>query len=60
MIKAGHILKRHGKGSPDIYYNSEIKRLVTIPNHPGQQIPIGTIHAIIRAMDLSNEEFIAL
>ncbi|WP_373838619.1 type II toxin-antitoxin system HicA family toxin [Methanospirillum sp.] len=60
VIKAGYVLKRHGKGSHDIYYNSEIKRYVTIPNHQGQSIPIGTIRAIIRAMGLSNEEFIAL
>ena len=56
VIKAGYVLKRHGKGSHDIYYHPEMKRSVTIPNHPGQTIPIGTIHA----MGLSNEEFIAL
>ncbi|PWR76210.1 type II toxin-antitoxin system HicA family toxin [Methanospirillum stamsii] len=57
---AGYVLKRHGKGSHDIYYHPDIKRSVTIPNHPGQPIPIGTIHAFIRAMGLSNEEFISL
>lgn len=60
LIKAGYVLKRHGKGSHEIYYNPDIKRSVTIPSHPGQPIPIGTIHAIIHAMGLSNEEFISL
>jgi predicted RNA binding protein YcfA (HicA-like mRNA interferase family) len=46
LMKAGYVLKRHGKGSQDIYYNPDIKRSVTIPNHPGQPIPPVIMQAI--------------
>ncbi|HLC71340.1 MAG TPA: type II toxin-antitoxin system HicA family toxin [Candidatus Nanoarchaeia archaeon] len=43
-----------------IGYSHNIKRLVTVPNHGNQEIPIGTVLSILRQSGLSREEFITL
>ena len=58
--RAGFVLKRHAKGLHDIFFNPDNNRMISIPIHPGETIPIGTIHAIIRATGLTTEEFIVL
>ncbi len=60
-LKAGgFIFDRYAKGSHEIWYNPNTKRRVTIPNHPGADIPKGTLRAIIREAGYSTEEFIQL
>ena len=60
MCRAGFVLKRHAKGSHDIYYNPNTGKIFTIPNHPGVDVPLGTLHAIIRVSGLTIEEFLEL
>ncbi len=36
------------------------KKLVTVPNHGNQEIPIGTVLSILRQSGLTREEFIKL
>ena len=57
LRKAGFIFDRHAKGSHEIWYNPITRRRTVIPNHPGKDIPKGTLRAIIEQSGLSIEEF---
>ena len=60
LKKAGFVFDRQAKGSHEIWYNPITKRRTTIPNHPGVDIPKGTLKAIIKEAGLRVEEFINL
>jgi len=51
----GCVLKRHGKGSHEIWHNPALNRSAVIPNHPGA-IPKGTLAAILKQLGISREE----
>lgn len=53
----GFIFHRHAAGSHEIWFNPKIKRFTTIPNHPGD-MPEGTLRAILKAADVSPDEFL--
>ena len=36
------------------------KRRVTVPIHPGREVPIGTLRSILRDADISGDDFRAL
>ncbi len=57
LRKAGFVFDRHAKGSHEIWYNPNTCRRTVIPNHPGRDIPKGTLRAIIREAGLDLEEF---
>ncbi|MFA5376223.1 MAG: type II toxin-antitoxin system HicA family toxin [Dehalococcoidia bacterium] len=48
---------RQAKGSHEIWYNPVTKRRTVIPNHPGVDIPKGTLLAIVKESGLSFKEF---
>lgn len=48
-------LKRHGKGSHEIWHNPRANRSAVIPNHPGD-IPAGTLHAILKHLGIARDE----
>jgi predicted RNA binding protein YcfA (HicA-like mRNA interferase family) len=50
------VLKRHGKGSHEIWHNPRVNRSAVIPNHPGD-LPKGTLHAILRQLAIDPEEW---
>ena len=60
LKKAGFVFDRYAKGSHEIWYNPKTKRRVTIPNHPGTDIPKGTMSAIIREAGYSIDDFLQL
>ncbi len=60
LRKAGFVFDRHAKGSHEIWYNPKTHKRSVIPNHPGRDIPKGTLRAIIREAGLTREEFIQL
>ena len=60
LRKAGFIFDRHAKGSHEIWYNPATHRRTVVPNHPGRDIPKGTLKAIIEQAGLSPGEFINL
>ncbi|RZN38041.1 MAG: type II toxin-antitoxin system HicA family toxin [Methanosarcinales archaeon] len=60
LKKAGFVFDRQAKGSHEIWYNPITKRRTTIPNHPGVDIPKGTLKAIIKEAGLAVEEFLEL
>jgi predicted RNA binding protein YcfA (HicA-like mRNA interferase family) len=60
LKKGGFVFDRYAKGSHEIWYNPVTKRRTTIPNHPGMDIPKGTLRAIIKEAGYSTEEFIRL
>ena len=51
----GCVLKRHGKGSHEIWQNSAVSRSAVIPNHPGD-IPTGTLRAILKQLGIQRED----
>lgn len=57
LRKAGFVFDRHAKGSHEIWYNPSTHRRTVIANHPGKDIPKGTLRAIIREAGLTVEEF---
>ncbi|MBL7085460.1 MAG: type II toxin-antitoxin system HicA family toxin [Candidatus Omnitrophica bacterium] len=57
LRKAGFVFDRHAKGSHEIWYNPNTRRRTVIPNHPGKDIPKGTLRAIIQQAGLAIEEF---
>lgn len=56
LEKAGFEVRRQ-TGSHVIMYKSGIRRLISIPQHPGD-LPKGTLRAIIRQTGLTVEEFL--
>jgi len=60
LRKAGFVFDRQAKGSHEIWYNPVTKRRTTVPNHPGTDIPKGTLNAIIKQAGLTIEEFFKL
>ncbi|MBN2014398.1 MAG: type II toxin-antitoxin system HicA family toxin [Candidatus Altiarchaeota archaeon] len=60
LKKAGFQFDRQAKGSHEIWYNPITKRRTTVPNHPGVDLPKGTLKAIIRQTGLTLEEFLGL
>ena len=60
LRKAGFVFDRHAKGSHEIWYNPRTHRRTVIPNHPGRDIPKGTLRAIVEQTGLSIQEFIDL
>ena len=59
LIKAGFIEKRQKGGHLTLWRESD-KRRVTIPIHPGREVPIGTLRSILRDADISADDFRAL
>lgn len=60
LKKGRFVFDRYAKGSHEIWYNPITKRRVTVPNHPGKDIPTGTLRAIIKESGYSIEDFIRL
>jgi len=59
LKKAGFVEKRQ-KGSHLTMWRGSDKRRVTIPIHPGREVPIGTLRSILRDADISADDFRAL
>jgi len=57
LRRAGFVFDRHAKGSHEIWYNPSTQRWTVIPNHPGKDIPKGTLRAIIEQAGLTVEQF---
>jgi predicted RNA binding protein YcfA (HicA-like mRNA interferase family) len=60
LRRAGFSFDRHAKGSHEIWFNPATKRWTVIPNHPGKDVPKGTLRAIIKEAGLTVEEFVHL
>ena len=60
LKKAGFVLYRQARGSHEIWYNHVTKRRTTVPNHPGADIPKGTLKAILKEAGISLEDFLSL
>lgn len=58
LRSAGFVFDRQAKGSHEIWYNSQTRRRVTVPNHPGRPIARGTLMAIIRESGLTVDQFV--
>lgn len=60
LKRAGFVFDRQAKGSHEIWYNPATRRRTVVPNHPGVDLPKGTLKAIIDQAGLSIDEFIDL
>jgi predicted RNA binding protein YcfA (HicA-like mRNA interferase family) len=58
LEKAGWTLAR--SGGELIYKKAGNPVLVRVPNHPGKDLRMGTLRAIVRDAGLTNEEFTKL
>lgn len=58
LKKVGFVFDRYAKGSHEIWYNPVTKRRTTVPNHPGRDIPRGTLRAIIEQTGRTIDEFL--
>lgn len=54
----GFEFDRQAAGSHEIWFNPQLGRYTTIPNHPGD-LPEGTLRAILRQAGVSTESFLA-
>ena len=59
LKKAGFAEKRQ-KGSHLTMWRESDKRRVTVPIHPGREVPVGTLRSILRDADISADNFRAL
>ena len=59
LKKDGFVSKRQ-KGSHLTMWRESDKRRVTVPIHPGREVPIGTLRSILRDAGISIESFRAL
>ncbi|MBK1706276.1 type II toxin-antitoxin system HicA family toxin [Halochromatium glycolicum] len=57
LKRLGFQFDRQAAGSHEIWFNSETQRYTTIPNHPGD-MPEGTLRAILKQADVSQEDFL--
>ena len=57
LRKAGFVFDRHAKGSHEIWYNPTTQKRTVVPNHPGRDIPKGTLRAIVKEAGLTIEKF---
>lgn len=57
LKQAGFSFDRQAKGSHEIWYNPMTHRRTVIPNHPGREVPKGTLRAILREAGISPKEF---
>lgn len=57
LKRAGFIFDRQAKGSHEIWLNPITRRRTVIPNHPGREIPKGTLRAILREAGMTPQEF---
>ena len=60
LRKAGFVFDRHAKGSHEIWYHPMTRRRTVVPNHPGHDLPKGTLRAIIEQAGLTVEQFLRL
>jgi len=49
-------LKRHSKGSHEIWTNPRTNSTAVVPNHPGE-VPAGTLNAVLRELGIGRDEF---
>jgi len=55
LQRLGCELRRHSKGSHEIWSNPTAKRSASIPRHSGD-LPTGTLKAILRQLEISRED----
>lgn len=54
---SGFLFDRQAAGSHEIWYNDQIDRYTTIPNHPGD-MPEGTLRAILKQAGIEPDDFL--
>ncbi len=59
LKRAGFVEQRQRGSHLHLKRASDSKR-VTVPIHKGRVVPVGTLHAILRDIDMTSEEFRAL
>lgn len=56
LRKLGCDFVRQGPGSHEIWWNPIERRFTTIPRHGSKDLPIGTLRAILRDLNVSPEK----
>lgn len=58
-LKRAGFVEHHQRGSHLYLRHPETRRMTSVPMHTGD-LPVGTLHAILRQLDISVEEFAKL
>ena len=56
LRRLGCEFRRQAKGSHEIWWDPKRKLYTVIPNHPGKEIKKKTLAAILRDLDLKEED----
>lgn len=59
LKRLGFAFDRQAAGRHEIWFNPELNRYTTIPNHPGD-LPEGTLRAILRQAGITPEQFLSI
>lgn len=59
LRRAGFVFDRQARGSHEIWWNPVTRARTTIPHHPND-LPEGTLHAILHQANVSISEFLKL
>ena len=59
LKKFGFSFNRQASGSHEIWYNPEICKYTTVPNHSGD-MPEGTLRALLKQAGISPKKFLDL
>ena len=57
LKRFGFEFDRQAAGSHEIWFNKNLNRYTTIPNHPGD-MPEGTLRAILKQAGIEADEFL--
>ena len=57
LKRLGFEFDRQAAGSHEIWFKPATNRYTTIPNHPGD-LPEGTLRAVLRQANVTNDEFL--
>jgi predicted RNA binding protein YcfA (HicA-like mRNA interferase family) len=56
VLRRAGFIEHHQKGSHLFLWNSQTRRMTTVPQHPGD-LKMGTLRAIIKQAGLTEEQF---
>ena len=59
LQRAGFV-QHHETGSHAVLVNHEQRRTAIVPRHGGHDLPVGTLHSILKQAGLTVEQFLAL
>ncbi|MBI4670430.1 MAG: type II toxin-antitoxin system HicA family toxin [Chloroflexi bacterium] len=57
LKQLGCEFKREGKGSHEVWWHPQRRRITTIPHHGNRDIKEGTLRKVLRDLEIGREEW---